>query len=379
MRQPLSRLRLIKAGLLFGAWTAYGLLCVWQAHYWYSVSKTPMSWADCFRYQLTYAYLWCALTPAILWFANRYRFERQLWRRHLLVHLVFMLLTVSIAKIAWDGITMPPTSLFHEFTWEKLFRSVESTFDTGPLLYAVVLLLEHAFIYYQRYQSGLVKASQLQTQLIQAQLQALRMQLHPHFLFNTLHTITALVHEDPEMAERTIARLSELLRLFLASSTIHEVPLNEELRILNLYLEIERARFEDRLRVVYEVPPSLQDATVPSLILQPLVENSIRHGIGRRAGPGYITVAAESEGDTLVVRVTDNGAGFDDDLKQPSPEGVGLSITRGRLESLYGGRQSLVLRSVPSGGVEARITMPLRTANATYRDKDHVELQSADR
>ena len=112
------------------------------------------------------------------------------------------------------------------------------------------------------------------------------------------------------------------------------MPLKEELRILNLYLEIERARFEDRLRVVYEVPASLQDATGPEPILQPLVENSIRHGIGRRAGPGYITVAAESEGDTLVVRVTDNGAGFDDDLKQPSPEGVGLSITRGRLESL---------------------------------------------
>src|SRR6185312_14190405 len=172
-------------------------------------------------------------------------------------------------------------------------RSIEQNFDTGTLLYSVIILVEHAIVYYRRYQQGLVNAANLQTQLVQSQLQALKMQLHPHFLFNTLHSITALVHEDPDMAERTIARLSELLRLFLANSTIHEVPLSEEIRILDLYLEIERARFEDRLRVVYDVPPSLRDAMVPNLVLQPLVENSIRHGVGRRSEPGWINIGAE--------------------------------------------------------------------------------------
>jgi LytS/YehU family sensor histidine kinase len=273
----------------------------------------------------------------------------------------------------------PPNSAFLAFTWPKLFRSVEMTFDTATLLYVVVVGVEHAFVYYQRYQIGLTRASQLQTQLVQAQLQALKMQLHPHFLFNTLHSITALVHEDPEMAERTIARLSELLRLFLANSSIHEVPLSEEIRILDLYLEIERARFEDRLQVIYDVPTALRDAMVPNLVLQPLVENSIRHGVGRRSEPGWVAIAVESYADTLVLRVTDNGAGFKDDEQNPVHQGMGLGITRGRLESLYGPHQSLVLRNLPAGGVEARITMPFRRQASSTGSETHAELQSANR
>jgi two-component system LytT family sensor kinase len=187
------------------------------------------------------------------------------------------------------------------------------------------------------------------------------------------------VHEDPDAAERTITRLGELLRLFLANSTIHEVPLREELRILDLYLEIERARFEERLRVHYDVPPELREATVPNLVLQPLVENAIRHGVGKNAGPGWVSIAAEAYGDTLVLRITDNGAGFQEDSPKPAHHGMGLSITRGRLESLYGPQQSLVLRNLPSGGVEARITMPLRIQAERIEDEDHVELQSTDR
>ncbi|HXJ38126.1 MAG TPA: histidine kinase [Bryobacteraceae bacterium] len=389
MRPPVTRIALIKAGVLFGLWTAYGVLCAWQAHYWYAVSKNPMSWADAFRYELTYAYLWGAFTPAIRWLARRYRLERAVWHRHLAAHIGAMLVLVPVIKMAFDAITMPPTSAFHDFTWQRLFRSVESTFDTGTLLYAVVVLVEHAILYYKSYQAGVVKASQLQTQLIQAQLQALKMQLHPHFLFNTLHTITALVHEDPEMAERTIARLSELLRLFLANSSIHEVTLSEELHILDLYLEIERARFEDRLQVHYDVPVGLREATVPNLVLQPLVENSIRHGLGKKAAPGWISISAERYGETLVLRITDNGAGLRDDAKKsltsPGHQGMGLSITRGRLESLYGPQQSLVLRNLPTGGVEARITMPFRTkaeksgVSSGSGVEGHVELQNTDR
>jgi LytS/YehU family sensor histidine kinase len=225
----------------------------------------------------------------------------------------------------------------------------------------------------------LLQASALQTRLVEAQLKALKMQLHPHFLFNTLHTITALIHEDAEMAERTIARLGELLRLFLATSAVHEAPLREELRILGLYLEIERARFEERLQVRYDVPENLQDAVVPNLVLQPLVENSIRHGIGRRAEPGWILVAAERDADKLVLRVTDNGEGLKQSPLRTAHEGMGLTITRGRLATLYGPNQSLVLRNVPLGGVEARITLPFRENTGNYDEKDHVELQSTHR
>jgi two-component sensor histidine kinase len=391
MRLHISRQTLYKAGIVFAVWSAFGLLCTWQSHYWYAFTSTPKSWAECMRGELTYAYLWCLATPALLWWSHRFRLERPVWPRHLLAHAGLLAVLIPAIGIAFTLIARPPHLAFDHFTWPNLLRSVELlTFDTGTLLFVVVVGVEHAFVYYRRYQTGLTRSAQLQTQLVQAQLQALKMQLHPHFLFNTLHSITALVHEDPDMAERTIARLSELLRLFLANSTIHEVPLAEELRILDLYLEIEQARFEDRLRVLIDVPLVLREAMVPSLVLQPLVENSIRHGVGQRLEPGWISIAAENYADTLVLRVTDNGAGFKKESRPASGcdgasgrQGMGLRITRGRLESLYGQHQSLVLRNLPAGGVEVRITLPFRmqtqsTIQTTGGERSG-ELQSTDR
>jgi two-component system LytT family sensor kinase len=375
----MSRTRLVKAGALFAIWTAYGVFSAWQTHYWYSFTKTPYSWVESLHFQLTYAYLWAVCTPLILWLARRFRIERRHWGRHLLIHTLAMTALVVVNKLLYDALTMPPSSAFRDFTWPKLLRSVEQDFDTGTLLYSVVILVEHALVYYQRYQQGLASAANLRTQLVQAQLRALKMQLHPHFLFNTLHTITALVHEDPELAERTISRLSELLRLFLANSTIHEVRLSEELRILDLYLEIERTRFEDRLGVHFDVPSELREAMVPNLILQPLVENSIRHGIGRRSAPGWISVAAERYGETLVLRVTDNGVGLQESGRRSGQTGMGLAITRDRLESLYADRQSLVLRDVQTGGAEVRITLPFRRQEASTETGENAALQSTDR
>jgi two-component sensor histidine kinase len=375
----LSRERLYKIGIPFAGWTAYGLLCSWQAHYWYAFTPTPWSWASCLKSELTYSYLWALATPVILWWARRFRLERPHLMKHLLAHAGLLAVLVPTIKIFYDLVVKPSSSAFIEFSFAKLLRSVEMTFDTGTLLYAIVVGVEHALVYYRRYQNSVTSSSQLQTQLVQAQLQALRMQLHPHFLFNTLHSITALVHEDPEMAERTIARLSELLRQFLATSTIHEVPLSEELRILDLYLEIERARFEDRLRVSYDIPAELREAMVPNLVLQPLVENSIRHGVGRRSEPGWIRISAERLTDMLVLLITDNGAGFAEDSSRPLQLGMGLGITRGRLESLYGQQQSLVVRNLPMGGVEARITLPFREQTLSTGSETHAELQSTDR
>ncbi|HXE62796.1 MAG TPA: histidine kinase [Bryobacteraceae bacterium] len=385
MRQTASRAMVIKAGALFAVWTAYGLFSAWQTHYWYSFTKEPMSWLDSLRFEVSFAWLWLLLTPLILWLARRFRIERNHWTRNLLVHFVALTLINAFTKTLFDAVMAPPNSAFRDFTWPKLLRSIEQNFDTGTLLYSVIILVEHAIVYYRRYQQGLVNAANLQTQLVQAQLRALKMQLHPHFLFNTLHTISALVQEDPDLAERTIARLSELLRLFLANSTIHEVPLSEELRILDLYLEIERTRFESRLSVHFDVPPELRDAMVPNLVLQPLVENSIRHGVGRRSAPGWIAVAAERYGETLVLRVSDNGVGLKEAGAQST--GMGLAITRGRLESLYGEKQSLVLRDVQTGGAEVRITLPFRKhvetvaipPNGKPREGENAALQGTDR
>lgn len=385
MRFKISRATAAKATLLFAVWTAYGLLSAWQTHYWYSFSKFSMSWPEAFRYEVTYAYLWGAASIGILWMADRYRIERHHVAARLALHAVAMTAVIITTKTLWELIVSSPDSPFHHFAWQKLFRSIERTTDTGVLLYGVIILVEHSLFYYRRYQTGLVNAARLQTELARAQLHALKMQLHPHFLFNTLHTITALVQEDPELAERTIARLSELLRLFLANSTIHEVPLREELRILDLYVEIECTRFADRLTVHRDVPEELYEAMVPNLVLQPLVENSIRHGVGRRSAPGWIAISAEKYGDTLVLRVTDNGEGLRAKPASPGEGGLGLAITRGRLETLYGMQQSLVLHNMPAGGAEARVTLPfhlMKTAAADMTahrgEEEDATLQSID-
>jgi two-component system LytT family sensor kinase len=383
MRLYISRASLSKATLLFAVWTTYGLLSAWQGHYWYSFSKNPVSWPEALRSEMTYAWLWGACSPAVLWLANRFRIERDHRVRHLLVHVAVMTVFVALTKTLYELIGTPHESAFVHFTWEKLFRSIVITSDTGVLLYWMIILVEHSFIYYKRYRNGLINAGRLQTELARAQLQALKMQLHPHFLFNTLHTISALVHEDPERAERTIARLSELLRLYLATSTIHEVSLGEELRILDLYLEIERTRFEDRLSVHIDVPEELREAMVPNLVLQPLVENAIRHGVGRKSGSGWISIAAERYGETLVLRVTDNGEGLhaegrDRDTVRRPESGKGLAITRGRLESLYESHQSLVLRNLQTGGAEVRITMPFRKDVECSRVPDPEEGENAE-
>ncbi|HTA41516.1 MAG TPA: histidine kinase [Bryobacteraceae bacterium] len=379
MRLRPPRAKLAKAGLLFAVWTVYGLLCAWQNHYFYSFSRMPMSWADALRLEMGYGYIWGACSPLILWLARHFRIDRDHLARHLAIHIGAMTVFIVATQIAFDALLRPPDSAFIHFNWPALIRSIESTADTGALIYWVIILFEHASVYYGRYQRGLVDSSRLQTQLAKAQLQALKMQLHPHFLFNTLHTITALVHEDPDLAEKTITRLSELLRLFLATSMIHEVPLSEELRILGLYIDIEQTRFEDRLRVHEDVPSGLRDAMVPNLVLQPIVENSIRHGLCKRARPGRISVSAERLDDTLVLRVVDNGTGLQLNAAKGHQPGMGLAITRNRLKTLYGDSQSLELRNIESGGVEALITIPFRTYVETAEEGEHGALQSIDR
>jgi two-component system LytT family sensor kinase len=188
-----------------------------------------------------------------------------------------------------------------------------------------------------------LKASQLQAQLAQSQLQALKMQLHPHFLFNTLHAISSLMRRDVEAAERMIARLSDLLRLTLENVGAQETSLRQELEFLERYLEIEQTRFRDRLQVKMEIEPETLDARVPNLILQPLVENAVRHGVTPHAGPGLI-----------------NGAGLPDARRAQIKEGVGWANTRARLEQLYGADHLFDLSNRDEGGLVVSLTIPFR-------------------
>jgi two-component system LytT family sensor kinase len=225
----------------------------------------------------------------------------------------------------------------------------------------VIVAVSLAFDYYSKYRERELSAAELEKQLAEARLQALQMQLNPHFLFNSLHSISALMHQDVEGADGMIARLSDLLRAALESSDTQEVTLREELDLLKRYLAIEQIRFGDRLNVNIAAPPELLDAEVPNLILQPLVENAIRHGVEPRATPGRIELRAQRSNNALVLEVSDNGPGLPS--SQPMDEGVGLSNTRTRLRTLYGEAHSFELRQSPEGGLLVRLTIPFRTAS----------------
>lgn len=204
----------------------------------------------------------------------------------------------------------------------------------------------------------------LQVRLAESQLRSLKLQLHPHFLFNTLNTITALVHTDPQAAEQMISGLSELLRTSLHSAAEPEVSLDRELETLGHYVAIQQLRFNDRLRVTTSIDAAACDALVPSLLLQPLVENAIRHGIAPRAAPGCVEVSASVESGMLRVQVSDNGVGMRGGTAESIREGVGLGNTRARLQHLYAERHTMQVESPVTGGFTIRISLPYTPAPA---------------
>jgi len=224
------------------------------------------------------------------------------------------------------------------------------------------VLAWHALNYYHERREREIQAAALAAQLAQAQLQTLKMQLQPHFLFNTLNSISALNHEDPRAANRMIARLSELLRLTLENDGAQEVSLLQELDFLKRYLEIQQVRFGDRLNVRFDVTPETLEARVPNLLLQPLVENAIQHGIAPFAARGEISIQASCENGLLCLRVTDNGPGLPAPKPSGPPEGVGLANTRARLQQIYSNAHRFELRNGTEQGAVAEVRIPFQTA-----------------
>jgi LytS/YehU family sensor histidine kinase len=230
----------------------------------------------------------------------------------------------------------------------------------GLLVYWLVVAAYHGLGFYAELQVRERQAAVLEQLLTQARLDALKAQLHPHFLFNTLHTVSSLIHSRPETADRVVIRLSELLRASLDQGAEHEISLRQELGFLDRYLEIEQARFGDRLRVDRQIDPAALDLLVPSLILQPLAENAVRHGIGQRSQGGCLRVSACVKPGHLELSLADNGPGMGRDPVSERQGGIGLSNTRSRLVQLYGQQQRLELNVPAGGGLEVRLILPLR-------------------
>jgi LytS/YehU family sensor histidine kinase len=303
--------------------------------------------------------VWAVLTLGVLAMARAFPLERGRMPRSVAMHVLaafgFHLIATGLAQglYEWQGL-MSGSPLRGSALYRAL---VVGRLNNDLMAYASVLGLSQAVAYYRRSRERELRASQLEARVAEAQLQALRMQLHPHFLFNTLHAISALMHRDVEAADRMVSKLSDLLRVALDNAGEQEVSLRRELDFLEGYLEIQRARFGDRLGVSVSVDPEVLDARVPNLILQPLVENAIRHGVSARAAGGRIAVAARREGARLRLEVRDDGPGL---TAGTFREGLGLANTRARLVQLYGQGQHLSLANQPGGGLRVEVEVPLR-------------------
>lgn len=345
------------AAIIVGVWTAVGLFYASRAFVFALVEPDYAAKAHhALIGNLADAYTWALFTPAILVLTARFPFRRGSWVRALFVHLaagaVFATLgvAVNVQVAAW---LRPEESMMFG-------RYFAATFHWNVQWYWMVVGIAYAIDYYRRYRDRELRASRLETQLAHAQVQALKMQLQPHFLFNTLHAVSELVHENPDAADRMITRLGDLLRISIDAASTQQISLEQELEFLSAYLEIERMRFGDRLAVQMDISPDTLDARVPNLLLQPLVENAIRHGTAARAAPGKIEVRAKRNNGVLQIVVRDNGQGLPPGGS--TREGVGLRNTRVRLEQLYGTEHYFGLRNSPEGGAVATVVIPFHPA-----------------
>jgi two-component system, LytTR family, sensor kinase len=356
-----------RAGVIFGIWTVIGLAFSAQWYFAAFRSEQPVPWTRALYVQMSWGYLWALATPLVLYLVRRFPFDKPKWPRSLVAHLLASTLLIFIAGILGHilvymgvGRTLGRTYLF-----ENSLRFAVSNYTEGMGVYLLIVFLSYAYNYYQRFRQGELRASQLEAQLSQAQLQALKMQLHPHFLFNTLHSISALLHKDAEAARKMITRLGDFLRLTLENSGRQEVTLKEEMEFLRCYLEIERIRFQDRLTTRVFIDPEALDSRLPNLILQPIVENAIRHAIAPRSTPGEIEIRAKQEDGFLRIRILDNGPGLPMNRTVDSlfKKGLGLTNTQARLDRLYGVHHRFEIANDPKGGLAVTLEIPSSNGN----------------
>jgi signal transduction histidine kinase len=314
---------------------------------------------------LLYWYVPASLSPIIFRLGHRFRLDGSHWVRALGVHflaavsysIVHCACMLAMRLLLWDSGGKLPTVAWTSFVQRQYLLNLDFTLMT----YTTILGLSYALHYSRESQARAVKEAQLETSLAQARLRTLEAELHPHFLFNTLHAISSLVHTNPDGADRMISRLSDLLRLTFDRSGAPRVSLQEELEFLQKYLEIEQTRFHDRLTVKFDIDPETLDAEVPRLILQPLVENAIKHGVSPKPGAGLVQIATRRQGANLWIEISDNGVGLSAGARARLRSGVGLSNTRDRLECLYGTAHRIEF-SDDTRGLAVRLEIPFHHA-----------------
>lgn len=346
---------------------------VWLGFYDSFITMRGHNWARDLLVQLLRWNIWALLITPIVVFVKNHPYNHKKTISTLIIYFgagvkysfihnfSFTLLLYTATSIGIPG-RLP-------FTLGTLIDVIINSFWGSFIVYIAVIAFIQASSYYENYQKSeynykesLLHASQLQTQLVQAQLDALKSQLQPHFIFNALNSISALQLRDVKAAQKMIANLGQFLRLVFKSKDAQEVVLKKEIDFLKCYLDIEQVRFQDRLTISFNIEEEVMDAKVPSLMLQPIVENAIKHGISQITYAGYINISAKRIESLLMLQVEDNGLGIDN-IKQIWKEGklgVGLSSTKARLEHLYGIKQKLELNNRKEGGLKVTVLLPLQ-------------------
>jgi two-component system LytT family sensor kinase len=357
----------ITTGILLGLAVVLGLTELWQISIRERIRELPYYWRETAFLVLPSWLLLALLAPAILFASERFPLERGRLRISLPIHtiggilfaLVHLSLTVSITILG-----------FPKATFARMMGGMSGTYLVYDVLnYWMIVGVAHAVQYYHSYKEREVLASRLEHSLSAARLQALRGQLNPHFLYNTLNSISTMALKGDQAAVvQTLAKLSDLLRATLDGAAEQIVPLDKELELTDLFLDIQQIRFGPRLRIQKAVDPASADAMVPAMILQPLVENAVAHGIALKPGEGLIEIHTERRDGTVRLEVRDSGPGFPTGAAQRS--GIGLANTRQRLEQLYGSGQTLECRNNPVGGAVVTITIPFRPRNEAWTDHD---------
>lgn len=351
--------------LSFVIWTIIGLSFGLRSYFTALLNGTRVNWLHTGSGFLVDFYVWGLVSPLIFWLARRFPIERGNLRIQIPLHILFC----AVFIFCVNAISIP-AYWYLGFPDVKTYPTLASMFEQlvaspfmihqGLLVYWGTLTTAHAVEYYRQLQAGKIRTAELTSQLAQAQLSALKMQIHPHFLFNTLNSIAALLHKDVEAADKMIARLSDFLRITLKSSNTTTATLQQEIEFLKAYLDIEKIRFPHRLSVEMKIEPETLDARVPNLILQPIIENAVKHGIARNVSRGLLIVTAAKENDRLVISIEDNGPGLNGNGNLSArSNGVGLTNTRERLNRFYDGDFDFEIRNDPNHrGTIVNLKMP---------------------
>ena len=367
--------------LVMSFWTLMGLLDASQRYL--SFNHDSLWWQHLATRQLTVYYFWAALTPLVFRLGRRFTFEQPRRMRGVVAH-VLVGSVVSIFRILAYTCFMYTLAVFP--SWEitgftdQFVHFIWVYFSLDFLIYCAILGAGLAFDYHRRYRENELQAAELRTQLAQAQLEALRVQIHPHFLFNTLNSIVGLIrNQENQEAIRMTTGLGDLLRHALDHPGKQEVTLREEMEFLERYLNIQQMRFSDRLRVEMNIDRETLDARVPSLILQPIVENAIRHGIAARDAEGIISLSAGRDNGHLRLSVYNDGPTLPAGWRIEDCGGIGLANTRARIERLYGAEGRLEMRNRGERGVEATLTIPYLPPENERNGQSQEKDQGADR